>query len=58
MTELQNISTLLTDAVERINTYSNKPTKAESARIRKVLGQIKKQVTGARAALVEADKAA
>ena len=57
MTELNEINTLLTTAVAQIAAYSEKPTKAESGRIRKTLGEIKKQVTGVRAALVEADKA-
>ncbi len=58
MTELNELTTLLGEAFTRINTYNEKPTKAESARIRKVLGEIKKQVTGVRAALVAADKVA
>jgi hypothetical protein len=36
--------------------YSEKPTKAESARIRKSLNEIKKLVTPAKQDLIEADK--
>jgi hypothetical protein len=57
MEELNNMAAQLGDALTRINDYNEKPTKAESARIRKVLGEIKKDVTGVRAALVAADKA-
>jgi hypothetical protein len=57
MTELDNIKTQLETALASIEAYTTKPTKAESARIRKVLGEVKKQVTGVRAALVTADKA-
>lgn len=57
MTELQNIKELLETALEQINKYEVKTTKAESARIRTTLGEIKKSVTGVRAALVAADKA-
>jgi len=57
MIELSNIKSLLESALEQINKYQAKPTKAESARIRATLGSIKKQVTGVRAALVEAGKA-
>ena len=57
MTELVEIKTYLETAITQINAYTEKPTKAESGRIRKTLGEIKKQVTGVRAALVAADKA-
>lgn len=57
MAELTQIKQELSVALELINNYETKPTKAESARIRKALGEIKKQVTGVRAALVAADKA-
>ena len=57
MTELVEIKTYLETAIAQINAYTEKPTKAESGRIRKTLGEIKKQVTGVRAALVAADKA-
>ena len=57
MNELNTIKTELETALAEINAYEAKPTKASSARIRKVLGEIKKQVTGVRAELVDADKA-
>jgi hypothetical protein len=57
MNELTNIKTELEATLVMIGAYEVKPTKAESARIRKSLGEIKKQVTGVRAALVAADKA-
>jgi hypothetical protein len=56
MTELLDIKTQLETALEQINAYENKPTKAESARIRKTLGSIKNSVTKVRAALVVEDK--
>ena len=58
MNELNNIKEQLTTALSQIEAYETKPTKAESGRIRKTLGEVKKQVTGVRAALVAADKAA
>ena len=57
MTNLTTIKSQLETALEQINAYEAKRTKAESARIRKSLGEVKKQVTGVRAALVAADKA-
>ena len=57
MDQLTTINTLLIGTTAQINAYTSKPTKAESARIRKSLGEIKKQVTAVRAALVAADKA-
>jgi len=57
MNELNEMDILLQAAVAQIAAYAAKPTKAESARIRKSLGEIKKSVTGVRAALVAADKA-
>jgi len=57
MTELNNIKEQLTTALAQIEAYEVKTTKAESARIRKTLGEIKKAITGVRAALVAADKA-
>jgi hypothetical protein len=56
-TELQRITDLLTKAQEHIENYDIKRTKAESARIRKVLGEIKKSVTAVRAELLENDRA-
>lgn len=57
MNELDTIYQELIAATNAITAYKEKPTKAESGRIRKTLGEIKKQVTGVRAALVAADKA-
>jgi len=57
MNELNTIKSQLEDALASIDAYVAKPTKAESGRIRKALGEIKKNVTGVRAALVAADKA-
>jgi len=57
MTELQTMKVQLQGALDTIEAYESKPTKAESARVRKVLGEIKKGVTPLRAALVTADKA-
>jgi hypothetical protein len=57
MTELNNIKLQLEAALAEINAYETKPTKACSGRIRKCLGEVKKEVTGVRAALVAADKA-
>lgn len=57
MTELNKIRDDLELALGQITSYQVKPTKAESARIRKTLGAIKKQVTGVRAVLIAADKA-
>jgi len=53
MEELQSqLETLLAE----IQAYNTKPTKTLSKRIRLQLGLLKKQVTGIRADLVEADK--
>jgi len=57
MNELLDIKADLQLALEQIGAYEEKPTKAQSARIRKTLGEIKKAVTGVRAALVAQDKA-
>lgn len=57
MDALNTIKAQLVDVLERIEAYEAKPTKAESGRIRVALGEIKKNVTPTRAALVEADKA-
>jgi len=57
MNELTQIKEQLITALSQIEAYESKQTKAESARIRKTLGEIKKLVTPTRAALVTADKA-
>ena len=41
MTELQTMKVQLQGALDTIEAYESKPTKAESARVRKVLGEIK-----------------
>jgi hypothetical protein len=56
MTELQEIQALLESALSSIHKYTEKPTKAESKRIRTTLGSIKNKVTPVRAILVAADK--
>lgn len=57
MTEVLNIKAKLEAALAEITAFETKQTKASSARIRKALGEVKKDVTGVRAALIEADKA-
>lgn len=42
--------------VEASEAYANKPTKAESARMRKYINEIKKLATPAKSDLMEADK--
>jgi len=56
MNELTAMKENLVAAVEMIEKYEAKATKAESKRIRVTLGEIKKGVTPCRAALVAADK--
>jgi len=56
-TQLQSITTDLRLALDTIEEYNEKGTKAASARVRKILGEVKKKVTGVRAELVAADKA-
>ena len=56
MNGLTQIKEQLETAVAQITAYETKQTKAESGRIRKTLGDIKKAVTGVRAELVAADK--
>ena len=58
MNELTQIKEQLVTALTQIEAYEVKQTKAESARIRKTLGKIKKLVTPTRAALLAADRAA
>ena len=57
MNELTQFKGQLEAALTSINNYLEKPTKAESGRIRKVIGEIKKDITPLRAILVAADKA-
>lgn len=57
MNELNSIKLQIQHALEQIEAFETKQTKAASGRIRASLGEIKKQVTGVRSALVSADKA-
>ena len=57
MKELEEIKAALVAAVAEIEAYASKPTKAASARIRKVLVSVKNKVTATRNALLSADKA-
>ena len=57
MNEVLQIKSKLELALAQITAYENRTTKAESQRIRVTLGDIKKDITGVRAALVAADKA-
>jgi len=57
MNELTQFKGQLEDAIASITNYQAKQTKAESARIRKAIGDIKKDITPLRAILVAADKA-
>jgi len=56
MNELTQFKGQLENAVELITNYQTKQTKAESARIRKAIGEIKKDITPLRAILVAADR--
>ena len=56
MTEYHDLQDTLELALEQMTAYDAKPTKAESARIRKTLGTIKKAVTPVKAELLAADK--
>lgn len=56
MTELLALKAELQAAIDEIEAYEAKITKAASARIRKIIGNIKNMITPTRAALVAADK--
>lgn len=56
MQNLETIMELTNTLQDQYSNYTQKPTKAESARIRKTLMQIKKLVTPARTELLDADK--
>lgn len=43
--------------LEQAESYTNRPTKAESKRMRSTLGELKKVATEAKRDLMEADKA-
>ncbi len=57
MSELQNLKAAFNKALVEIEAYETKQSKAASARVRKLIGDVKNLVTPTRAALVEADKA-
>lgn len=57
MTELTKMKELLTTALEQIDKYESKSTKAASARIRKALSEVKKNISVVRTVLLDADKA-
>ena len=57
MNELSQFKGQLEATIALINNYQTKATKAESARIRKAIGEIKKDITPMRAILIAADKA-
>lgn len=56
MTNYNNIIELANTLVNQSAAYSAKPTKAESARIRKTINEMKKLATPAKQDLIEADK--
>lgn len=57
MKNFNKIKELVTQVSGQINNYERRATKAESARIRKSLNEIKKLVTPTKAELLNADKA-
>ncbi len=57
MKELNEAVALATALLEQTEAYTAKPTKAESARVRKTLSSLKAIVTPAKKELMEADKA-
>jgi len=56
-TPFQAVQILADIFLSQSEKYSKRPTKAESARMRKTLNEIKKLVTGAKRELIEKDKA-
>lgn len=56
MTNYNNIIELANTLVNQSAAYSAKPTKAESARMRKTINEMKKLATPAKQDLIEADK--
>ena len=56
MQSLKEYKTLLESAIEEISSYELRPTKASSARIRKLSNQIGKDGKFLRKDLIEADK--
>jgi len=53
----QKLEEDLTALLEEVKAYNTKPNKSISGRIRKGLGELKKEVTVIRAHLIVADKA-
>ena len=56
MQNLESIMLLTNTLQDQYFNYTQRPTKAESARIRKTLMEIKKLVTPAKTELLDADK--
>ena len=54
---MNNLENDVSNLLEEIKLYNVKPNKSLSGRIRKQLGELKKNVASIRAKLVEADKA-
>lgn len=54
---MKNLEKQVQALLEEIASYNLSPNKSKSARVRAKLGQLKKDVTGIRSKLVEADKA-
>jgi len=57
MRNYNEVVVLARKLVDQADAYDNRPTKAESARIRKTMNEIKKRITLAKSELIEADKA-
>jgi hypothetical protein len=58
MTNYNAVIELAKTLIEQSETYAAKTTKAESARMRKTMNELKKLVTPAKADLMAADKGA
>lgn len=56
MTNFNKIVELAQTLTAQAEAYTNRPTKAESARMRKTINEMKKLATPAKQELVEADK--
>ncbi len=56
MNEIEKLEDALREVLVEVETYNKKPNKSLSGRIRKQLGEIKKDITPIRALLVKADK--
>ena len=55
MNEVQKMKELLIEALQTMEAYEAKQTKAASARLRKAVGEVKKNVVAFRSTLVSAD---